>query len=132
MSLHDFLQSKTKLTGTKQSCAQGGCGTCTVTLARWDEVLGHERYSSVNACLLPLGTLHGAAVTTTEGLGNSQDGFHPVQKRIADYNGSQCGYCTPGPGPPRRGALTRVSGPSPLPAASTGLGGAFVWVRRAL
>ena len=83
MSLHDFLQSKTKLTGTKQSCAQGGCGTCTVTLARWDEVLGHERYSSVNACLLPLGTLHGAAVTTTEGLGNSQDGFHPVRSRAA-------------------------------------------------
>jgi xanthine dehydrogenase iron-sulfur cluster and FAD-binding subunit A len=47
------------------------------------QVLGHERYSRVNACLLPLGTLHGAAVTTTEGLGNSQDGFHPVRSRAA-------------------------------------------------
>jgi xanthine dehydrogenase molybdopterin-binding subunit B/xanthine dehydrogenase iron-sulfur cluster and FAD-binding subunit A len=55
-------------------------------------------YRTANACLFPLCSLDGYSVTTAEGLGSSQakDGFHPVQERIADFNGSQCGFCTPG------------------------------------
>eukprot|EP00930_Biecheleria_cincta_P015171 TRINITY_DN12750_c0_g1_i1.p1 TRINITY_DN12750_c0_g1~~TRINITY_DN12750_c0_g1_i1.p1 ORF type:complete len:1321 (+),score=251.73 TRINITY_DN12750_c0_g1_i1:49-4011(+) len=96
LTLHDFLKQYSRLTGTKKACAQGGCGSCTVTLARWNDVIGKAQYSSANACLLPLGTLHGVSITTTEGLGSCQSGLHPVQQRVADYNGSQCGYCTPG------------------------------------
>eukprot|EP00928_Gymnodinium_smaydae_P030105 TRINITY_DN22466_c1_g7_i1.p1 TRINITY_DN22466_c1_g7~~TRINITY_DN22466_c1_g7_i1.p1 ORF type:complete len:1426 (-),score=276.54 TRINITY_DN22466_c1_g7_i1:9-4286(-) len=96
VTLHDFLRQYSRLSGTKKSCAQGGCGSCTVSVARWNSSLGRAQHSSANACLLPVGTLHGVAVTTTEGIGCCQSGLHPVQKRVADYNGSQCGYCTPG------------------------------------
>ena len=54
-----------------------------------------ENYS-VNACLRPLLSMSGMQVTTTEGIGNSVDGYHPVQERIAECNGTQCGFCTPG------------------------------------
>jgi xanthine dehydrogenase iron-sulfur cluster and FAD-binding subunit A len=50
----------------------------------------------VNSCLVKLPSVDGYAVTTTEGLGNSRDGYHPLQKRIVGFNGSQCGFCTPG------------------------------------
>eukprot|EP00931_Biecheleriopsis_adriatica_P016695 TRINITY_DN12245_c0_g1_i1.p1 TRINITY_DN12245_c0_g1~~TRINITY_DN12245_c0_g1_i1.p1 ORF type:complete len:1428 (+),score=265.27 TRINITY_DN12245_c0_g1_i1:80-4363(+) len=96
ITLHDLLKHYSRLTGTKKACAQGGCGSCTVTVARWSQTLGKAQYSSANACLLPVGTLHGVSITTTEGLGSCQSGLHPVQQRVADFNGSQCGYCTPG------------------------------------
>uniref|UniRef100_A0A8B9LI30 Aldehyde oxidase 6 n=1 Tax=Astyanax mexicanus TaxID=7994 RepID=A0A8B9LI30_ASTMX len=51
---------------------------------------------SVNACLMPVCQLDGAAVTTVEGIGNTKTRLHPVQERIAKANGSQCGFCTPG------------------------------------
>ncbi|MBN3273358.1 AOXC oxidase, partial [Polyodon spathula] len=51
---------------------------------------------SVNACLLPIVSLHGAAVTTVEGVGSTKTKLHPVQERIAKAHGSQCGFCTPG------------------------------------
>ena len=51
---------------------------------------------SVNACLAPLCSMHGMAVTTTEGIGSAKTKLHQVQKRIADAHGSQCGFCTPG------------------------------------
>uniref|UniRef100_A0A7N6AQ18 FAD-binding PCMH-type domain-containing protein n=1 Tax=Anabas testudineus TaxID=64144 RepID=A0A7N6AQ18_ANATE len=54
------------------------------------------RHYSANACLLPLCQLHGAAVTTVEGIGSSKTRIHPVQERIAKAHGSQCGFCTPG------------------------------------
>jgi xanthine dehydrogenase iron-sulfur cluster and FAD-binding subunit A len=53
------------------------------------------RHIAVNACLVPLPWVHGVAVTTVEGLGNA-DKLHPIQKRIAECHGTQCGFCTPG------------------------------------
>ena len=54
------------------------------------------KYRSINACLKPLFSMHGLSVTTTEGIGNKLDGYHPVQERVAACNGAQCGFCTPG------------------------------------
>lgn len=50
----------------------------------------------VNACLAPICSLHGLAVTTVEGIGSTRTRLHPVQERIAKAHGSQCGFCTPG------------------------------------
>ena len=96
VTLLSYLREHTSLTGTKRVCEQGGCGACTVTLARRDDQSGHVEYNGVNACLVTLASIDGAAVTTTEGLGCTRDGLHPVQQRIVDFNGSQCGFCTPG------------------------------------
>ncbi|KAJ8247098.1 hypothetical protein GJAV_G00258700 [Gymnothorax javanicus] len=56
----------------------------------------NPRHFSVNACLLPICSLHGAAVVTVEGIGSTKTKLHPVQERIAKAHGSQCGFCTPG------------------------------------
>jgi aerobic-type carbon monoxide dehydrogenase small subunit (CoxS/CutS family) len=54
------------------------------------------RHMAVNACLAPVCSLHGLAVTTVEGIGSTRDRLHPVQERLALSHGSQCGFCTPG------------------------------------
>jgi xanthine dehydrogenase/oxidase len=94
--LIDFLRSPgIGLTGTKLSCGEGGCGACTVSLAEKDPASGNVIEGPINACLRPLCSLDGMAVTTVEGIG---DHIHknPIQQRIVEYNGSQCGFCTPG------------------------------------
>uniref|UniRef100_A0AAR2L5Q6 FAD-binding PCMH-type domain-containing protein n=1 Tax=Pygocentrus nattereri TaxID=42514 RepID=A0AAR2L5Q6_PYGNA len=58
--------------------------------------MSSEGHFSVNACLMPVCQLHGAAVTTVEGIGSTKTRLHPVQERIAKAHGSQCGFCTPG------------------------------------
>ena len=93
--LVDYLRSS-GLTGTKLSCGEGGCGACTVMLASWDRARSRVVRRSVNACLRPVASLDGMAVTTVEGIGNSRHGLNPVQERLASGNGSQCGYCSPG------------------------------------
>nr|DAA64405.1 TPA_inf: aldehyde oxidase beta [Tetraodon nigroviridis] len=87
-----------RLTGTKYGCGGGGCGACTVMLSRYHPATRSitTRHSSANACLLPICQLHGAAVTTVEGIGSTKTRIHPVQERIAKVHGSQCGFCTPG------------------------------------
>jgi xanthine dehydrogenase/oxidase len=95
--LIDFLRSKEiALTGTKLSCGEGGCGSCTVLLSRLHRESRGVSHLAVNACLRPICSLDGAYVTTIEGLGNTRNGLHPIQARIAEMNGSQCGFCTPG------------------------------------
>ena len=84
------------LTGTKLSCGEGGCGACTVMLSRWDAAGQRVEDTAINACLRPLVSLDGAMITTTEGIGSTRETLDPVQFRIAAFNGSQCGYCTPG------------------------------------
>uniref|UniRef100_A0A672I1I8 2Fe-2S ferredoxin-type domain-containing protein n=1 Tax=Salarias fasciatus TaxID=181472 RepID=A0A672I1I8_SALFA len=85
-----------RLTGTKSGCGGGGCGACTVMVSRYQPATKTISHFSATACLLPLCQLHGAAVTTVEGIGSTKTRIHPVQERIAKAHGSQCGFCTPG------------------------------------
>ncbi|NXP68080.1 AOXA oxidase, partial [Chloropsis cyanopogon] len=84
------------LTGTKYGCGGGGCGACTVMISTYEPASKKIRHYSANACLLPICTLYGAAVTTVEGIGSTKTRIHPVQERLAKCHGSQCGFCTPG------------------------------------
>nr|AMR99692.1 abscisic-aldehyde oxidase [Scrippsiella trochoidea] len=90
-TLNDYIRCNTQYTGTKLSCGQGGCGACTVVLAR-----PSEKPRAVNSCLTPLANVHGAAVLTVEGLSAADGSPHPIAERLAKFNGSQCGFCTPG------------------------------------
>lgn len=91
-----YLRSKLRLTGTKLGCAEGGCGACTVMISKMDRRKNETIHLAVNACLTPVCAVHGAAVTTVEGIGSVETKLHPVQERIAKAHGSQCGFCTPG------------------------------------
>nr|XP_046238450.1 aldehyde oxidase 6 isoform X2 [Scatophagus argus] len=95
-TLLSFLRDKLRLTGTKYGCGGGGCGACTVMVSHYQPATKTIIHYAVNACLLPICQLHGAAVTTVEGVGSSRTRIHPVQERIAKAHGSQCGFCTPG------------------------------------
>ncbi|KAM4627029.1 aldehyde oxidase 1-like [Discoglossus pictus] len=90
-----YLRKTLFLTGTKYGCGVGGCGACTVMVSTIHPVSKKILHHPATACLLPICSLYGMAVTTTEGIGNSAR-LHPVQERIAKAHGSQCGFCTPG------------------------------------
>ncbi len=81
-------------TGTKEGCAEGDCGACTVALG--ELVDGRVRYRAVNACIQFLPTLDGKQLVTVEDLKRPDGGLHPVQQAMVDCHGSQCGFCTPG------------------------------------
>nr|QEO19120.1 rosy [Oiovelia cunucunumana] len=91
-----YLRNKLRLCGTKLGCAEGGCGACTVMVSKFDRDSKKILHYAVNACLAPVCSMHGLAVTTVEGIGNTKTSLHPVQERIAKSHGSQCGFCTPG------------------------------------
>ena len=82
------------LSGAKEGCAEGECGACAMLLATPDD-RGGTAWTAVNACLVPVAALNGQEVVTAEGLG-SPEALHPVQEKLAEAGGSQCGYCTPG------------------------------------
>src|SRR5918996_2484566 len=90
-TLLTWLRERRRLVGTKEGCAEGDCGACTVVLADFDAA-GKLRYQPVNGCILCLGALDGKEAITVEGL----KGDHPVQRAMVDCHGSQCGFCTPG------------------------------------
>jgi xanthine dehydrogenase small subunit len=82
--------------GTKEGCAEGDCGACTVVLGELTED-GGVRYRAINACIQFLPTLDGKALLTVESLRARSFGeLHPVQRAMVECHGSQCGFCTPG------------------------------------
>jgi xanthine dehydrogenase small subunit len=93
-TLLDFLRLKRRLTGTKEGCAEGDCGACTVLVGRLID--GKLFYETVNACIRFLGSLHATHVVTVEHLAARDGTLHPVQQAMVDCHGSQCGFCTPG------------------------------------
>jgi len=89
-----YLRDTLGLMGTKEGCAEGDCGACTVAVLEPD-LPGGPAYRAVNACLLLLPMVHGRQVLTVEGIAGA-DGPHPAQASLVAHLGSQCGYCTPG------------------------------------
>lgn len=95
LSILDWLRTKKRLTGTKEGCASGDCGACTVAIGTPDQSRsGQLRYDSVNSCIASVGSLHGKHLISVEAL--TREPGHPVQKEMIDCHGAQCGYCTPG------------------------------------
>ncbi len=93
-NLLDFLRLDRKLRGTKEGCAEGDCGACTVLVGRLlNDGLSYE---TVNACIRFTGSLDGCHVVTIEAVAAKDGTLHPVQQAMADWHGSQCGFCTPG------------------------------------
>ena len=93
MTVLQYLRERRMQTGSKEGCAEGDCGACTVMLG--ELVDGKVRRRSVNACILFMGTLDGKEIRTIESLG-TPDEPHEIQKLVAEKHGSQCGFCTPG------------------------------------
>ncbi len=94
MTALDWLRTAELARGTKEGCAEGDCGACTIVLG---EAHGAGmRYRAVNSCLVMLGQLAGAHVLTVEGLADADGTPHPVQRALVETDASQCGFCTPG------------------------------------
>ncbi|MEM6615475.1 MAG: xanthine dehydrogenase small subunit [Pseudomonadota bacterium] len=93
-TLLDYIRDRARLRGTKEGCNEGDCGACTVAIAEKSED-GSLDIKPVNACITLLGMVHNKTVLTVEDLSEG-DALHPVQSRLVETHGSQCGFCAPG------------------------------------
>ena len=119
MTVLEWLRHDARRCGTKEGCAEGDCGACTVVLVEADGTC-----RSVNSCIQFLPTLDGKQLLTVEDLKTADGALHPVQKAMVETHGAQCGFCTPGfvmslyhlhrtyagPLPPSRETLDRALG----------------------
>jgi xanthine dehydrogenase small subunit len=94
MTVLDWLRTRAHLTGTKEGCAEGDCGACTIVLGR--RLDGSMQYRAVNSCLMMLPQIDNCAVLTVEGLAAADGALHPVQQALVEADATQCGFCTPG------------------------------------
>ena len=93
-TLLNYIRTKLKKTGTKEGCAEGGCGACTVVLG---ELKNNKiNYKAVNSCIMFLPMLQGKQLILVEDLVSKDGLLHPVQQAMVNYHSSQCGFCTPG------------------------------------
>ncbi len=90
----NYIRTELKKTGTKEGCAEGGCGACTVVIGELNN--NDLQYKAVNACIAFLPTLNGKQLLVVEDLVSKKGELHPVQQAMVKYHGSQCGFCTPG------------------------------------
>jgi len=93
-TLLNYIRTKLKKTGTKEGCAEGGCGACTVVFGELKN--SDINYTTVNSCITFLPTLEGKQLILVEDLVSKDNTLHPVQEAMVKYHGSQCGFCTPG------------------------------------
>ena len=95
MTLLNWLRQDRKMTGSKEGCAEGDCGACSVVMARRNAD-GSINHQAANACILFLPMLDGLSITTVEHIASDEGALHPVQEALVQHHGSQCGFCTPG------------------------------------
>jgi xanthine dehydrogenase small subunit len=94
LTVLEWLRGVEHRKGTKEGCAEGDCGACTIVLARLDG--DRLRYEAVNSCIQFVPTLDGCQLLTVEDLKGPDGRLHPVQRAMVEANASQCGFCTPG------------------------------------